>query len=230
MKPVVKVIQLGKLNYLETFKIQSAISFAIINYLKSHQSCLDWSQIANTLILVEHNPVYTIGLRTKDYSDEFRKKLILKGAEFVTTNRGGLITFHGFGQLTAYPILYLGCFLKNKSVRHYVHLLEQSILETCQDIILTKSVSRIEEYPGIWIEGERKIAAIGINVKRYVTTHGFSINCNIDLSWFDDIIPCGIPGKKVTSVSSELGYNFSVQDMIPKYLNSFRKVFNCDLV
>lgn len=230
MKPIVKVIQLGKLNYLDTFKVQTSLSCNILNYLKSNQSDLSLSKIVNSLILVEHQPVYTIGLRNKDYSEELQKKLIQKNAEFIQTDRGGLITFHGPGQLTAYPILYLGCFLKNKSVRAYVHLLEKCVVQTCQMILLNKSISTIEQYPGVWIDDERKIAAIGVNVKRYVTTHGLAINCNLDLSWFDDIIPCGIVGKQVTSLSAELGHNYSIQDLIPKFLDSFQNVFDCKLI
>lgn len=169
----------------------------------------------NSLILVEHEPVYTIGIRSKNYNDNYVSQLKSKlaelelNADFVKTSRGGLITFHGPGQLVAYPIIYLGDFSKtiqNRSVKAYVKLLETTIIDTLASVGLD-GAHTVEEYPGVWLDGgERKIAFIGISCKRYVTMHGISINCDCDLSWFDHINSCGIENKAITSVHKELVY------------------------
>lgn len=168
--------------------------------------------VRNSLILVEHEPTYTIGIRRKIYGDGYLVRLMnelethkLK-AEFIETNRGGLVTFHGPGQLVAYPILYLGDFgnsIKNKSLRLYVELLEKTIIDTLARVGI-KNAHTVPEYPGVWVaNGERKIAFVGISCKRYITMHGISINCDCDLSWFDHIVSCGIEDKIITSIKQE---------------------------
>ena len=155
------------------------------------------------------------------------------GADFHKISRGGLITFHGFGQLTVYPILYLGSFKTQKSIKKYVCMLEDVIVNTGRTILKDMDdvyVSTIPGYPGVWINNDRKLSAIGINCKRFVTMHGVSLNCNINLDWFEHIVPCGIEEKSVTSLSRELGQNFTVQDATPFFLNSFKSVFKCDTI
>lgn len=167
----------------------------------------------NSLILVEHEPVYTIGIRSKQYNDNYvlnlknkLAKLKLK-ADFVRTNRGGLITFHGLGQLVAYPIIYLGDFprtIGNRSVKAYVNILQATIIDTLTKIGL-KGAHTIREYPGVWLDGgEKKIAFVGISCQQYVTMHGIAINCDCDLSWYDHIVSCGIEDKSITSIRQEL--------------------------
>lgn len=167
----------------------------------------------NSLILVEHEPVYTIGIRSKQYNDYYVLNLKNKLAElnlradFVQTSRGGLITFHGPGQLVAYPIIYLGDFPKtilNRSVKAYVNSLQATIIDTLARIGLT-GAHTVREYPGVWLNGgEKKIAFIGISCQQYVTMHGIAINCDCDLSWYNHIVSCGIEGKSITSVRQEL--------------------------
>lgn len=169
--------------------------------------------VTNSLILVEHEPVYTVGLRAQSYNQDYVAKLRAKLAEshlkadFVHTNRGGLITFHGPGQLVAYPIIYLGDFPKtipNKSVKAYVKRLENTIIETLARVGID-GAHTVREFPGVWLSrGERKVAFVGIACKRYVTMHGVSINCDCDLFWFDHIVSCGIENKLITSVKHEL--------------------------
>lgn len=169
-------------------------------------------QARNSLLLVEHEPVYTIGIRSKDYNEGYIGKLKQElrehnlDADFVKTNRGGLITFHGPGQLVAYPIIYLGDFkntIQNRSVRAYVNTLESVIIDTLSNVGLHHAHT-VKEYPGVWVDsGKRKIAFIGISCKRFVTMHGISINCDCDLSWFDHIVSCGIEDKEITSISKE---------------------------
>ena len=157
-------------------------------------------RIGDRLLLLEHFPVYTIGrggdagnmLATPDRLREI-------GAELIRIDRGGDITFHGPGQIVAYPIVELRDPL---DLRRYVRILEAAIIGTAAAFGV--EAARLEGHPGIWVAGERKLAAIGVRVKRGVTTHGLALNVNTDLRWFDEMIPCGIPDKGVTSLSREL--------------------------
>jgi lipoyl(octanoyl) transferase len=123
------------------------------------------------------------------------------GAELVRIDRGGDITFHGPGQIVAYPIVELHDPL---DLRRYVRVLEAAVIETAAafDVL----AGRLEGLPGIWVGGDRKLAAIGVRVRRGVTTHGLALNVNTDLRWFDEMIPCGIPDKGVTSLARELDH------------------------
>jgi lipoyl(octanoyl) transferase len=123
------------------------------------------------------------------------------GAEFVRIDRGGDITFHGPGQIVAYPIVELRDPL---DLRRYVRTLESAIIATAAGFGV--AADRLEGHPGIWIDAERKLAAIGVRVKRGVTTHGLALNVNTDLRWFAEMIPCGIPDKDVTTLARELGH------------------------
>lgn len=235
----VRVLNLGRKAYRPVLEQQGQCVERLLNSLRSRVS----HQHPNTLIIVEHDPVYTIGIRSSDYSKEEEERLKSLGADFIRSNRGGLITFHGHGQLVAYPILYLGDFDPEKSVKNYVHKLEETLIKTCTNIFREESslkksspkvsspkVSTIAEYPGVWIEEERKIAAIGIREQQSVTMHGVALNCNTDMEWYDHIIPCGIEGKGVTSISHELGSNFTISHTLPYFFEAFRQTFNCDLV
>jgi lipoyl(octanoyl) transferase len=158
-------------------------------------------RIGDRLLLLEHFPVYTIG-RGGDEANLLAgpDRLRQIGAEFVRIDRGGDITFHGPGQLVAYPIVELRNPL---DVRRYVRTLEAAIVETAAAFGV--EAGRIEGLTGVWVEGERKLAAIGVRVRRAVTTHGLALNVNTELRWFDEMIPCGIPDKQVTSLAREVG-------------------------
>ena len=208
----------------------------------SVQATGDRSQHPNTLILVEHPPVYTTGIRTGDYPKSEQDRLRALGADFERTNRGGLITFHGIGQLVAYPILHLPDFpALNCSVRCYVHSIETTVIRMCQNVFASLpsskkepqskalQVSTLEGYPGVWIDGDRKIAAIGVHAANMMTMHGVAINCNTDLTWYEHIVPCGIQGKGITSLSQELHQDFTIGQTIPYFLESFRETFKCEL-
>ena len=166
-------------------------------------------RIGDRLLLLEHFPVYTIGRGGKEANllasaDRLREL----GAEFVRIDRGGDITFHGPGQLVAYPIVELRDPL---DLRRYVRTLEAAIIATAGR--LGVAADRLVGHPGIWIEGERKLAAIGVRVKRGVTTHGLALNVNTDLRWFAEMIPCGIPDKDVTTLARELGHPVDMADV-----------------
>ncbi len=157
-------------------------------------------RIGDRLLLLEHFPVYTIG-RGGDASNMLASPDRLRElkTELIRIDRGGDITFHGPGQLVAYPIVELKDPL---DLRRYVRILEASIIATAA--VFGVRSDRLDGYPGIWVDGKRKLAAIGVRVKRGVTTHGLALNVNTGLRWFDETIPCGIPGKGVTSLAREL--------------------------
>ncbi|CAK9833064.1 Putative lipoyltransferase 2, mitochondrial [Anthophora retusa] len=213
---IVKVLWAGRLSYKSGLKLQTILS-------NQHRQQLE-SDSCNTLVLLEHNPVFTVGIRDKGYTVEDEERLRNLGAEFYRTNRGGLITFHGPGQLVAYPILNLKYF--KKSVKWYVCQIENTIIRLCGEFGIKGETS---PNTGVWVN-DKKICAIGIHGSRYITTHGLALNCNTDLSWFDHIVPCGIEGKGVTSISQELNTNTTVQDVLPLFQNAFKDQFECSLI
>jgi lipoyl(octanoyl) transferase len=158
-------------------------------------------RIGDRLLLLEHFPVYTIGRGGDEHNllagpDRLREL----GAEFVRIDRGGDVTFHGPGQLVAYPIVELRDPL---DLRRYVRSLEAAIVEAAAAFGVT--AGRVEGLTGVWVAEQRKLAAIGVRVRRGVTTHGLALNVNTRLAWFDEMIPCGIRDKEVTSLAGELG-------------------------
>ncbi|KAG5680847.1 hypothetical protein PVAND_010328 [Polypedilum vanderplanki] len=207
---LIHIFNVGKLPYLESLNLQKFISTQIIQNTWNYK---------NVLILTEHYPVYTIGIRTKNYTIEDENKLRNLGAEFIKTNRGGLITFHGPGQLVAYPIINLKNF--KQGVRWYVNSIERTIINLCHKYELNATTTTDT---GVWIN-DRKICAIGIHVSRYVTMHGLALNCNTDLSWFNHIVPCGIEDKEVTSLSKECKRDIQINDVIPELIASFSTIF-----
>ena len=154
------------------------------------------------LLLLEHFPVFTLG-RGGDATNLLAppQRLRAIGAELVRIDRGGDITFHGPGQLVAYPIVELQDPL---DLRRYVRTLEEAVIATAAGFGVDAGL--LPEHIGVWVDGERKLAAFGVRVKRGITTHGLALNVNTDLRWFDEMIPCGIPDKAVTSLARELGH------------------------
>ncbi|KAG0374015.1 hypothetical protein BGX24_010948 [Mortierella sp. AD032] len=181
------------------------------------------------VLLVEHTPTYTNGRRNRGVqgiSDQETLRLQNLGADYVESLRGGEITFHGPGQLVAYPILDLKPI--KLSVRCYVSYLEKSIIATCAELGV-KAVTT--ENTGVWINDQKKIAAIGVHVQRYITSHGLALNCNTNLDFFNQIVACGLTGKETTSLSKELNDpSINVQAVIPKFLKGFGATFNRDFV
>jgi len=176
-------------------------------------------RIGDRLLLVEHFPVYTIG-RGGDASNMLASTERLReiGAELIRVDRGGDVTFHGPGQLVAYPIVEL---LDPLDLRRYVRILEAAVLDTAA--VFGVEATRFDGRPGIWIDDQRKLAAIGVRVKRGVTTHGLALNVNTDLKWFDEMIPCGISGTEVTSLARELGSSVpmeAVEDELVRQLSA----------
>jgi lipoate-protein ligase B len=158
-------------------------------------------RIGDRLLLVEHFPVYTVG-RGGDESNLLATPERLRdiGASLIRVDRGGDITFHGPGQLVAYPIVELHDPL---DLRRYVRTLEAAIIDAAGAFGV--QAGRVEGLTGVWVDEQRKLAALGVRVRRGITTHGLALNVNTDLRWFDEMIPCGIPGKGTTSLARERG-------------------------
>jgi len=167
------------------------------------------NRIPDTVLLLEHEPVYTAGKRTDPWDRPFDSTPV------VDVDRGGKITWHGPGQLTGYPIVALR---DGVYVVDYVRRLEAALIGVCADLGVT--AIRVKGRSGVWIQGsdgeqDRKVAAIGVRVAHGVTMHGFALNCDCDLSWFDRIVPCGITDASVTSLTRELGRDVTVAEVLP---------------
>jgi lipoyl(octanoyl) transferase len=189
---------LGLIDYEEALAIQRQL----------HQEVVDQIS-ASSLLLLQHPPVFTAGRRTLD------SERPIDGSKVIDVDRGGKITFHGPGQIVGYPIVKLK---KPNDVVGFVRQLEKALIQICQDFNI-KGQTYCER-SGVWVRderGDRKIAAIGIRVAKGVTMHGFALNVNPDLSFFDRIIPCGIADAQVTSMEKELNRSISleqVQDVV----------------
>ncbi len=163
------------------------------------------------VLLLEHPPVFTCGKRT----DAHEIPTDPGGAEVIDVDRGGKITFHGPGQLVGYPIVRLP---DHVLVVDYVRRLEEALIAVCRTLGVT--TARVPGRSGVWLQAddrgpERKIAAIGIRVSRGVTMHGFALNCDVDLDWYDRFVPCGISDAAVTSLSAELGRDVTIAEVLP---------------
>lgn len=191
----VQIKQLGTLDYLVAWDLQRATADARV------------AGGPDTLLLLEHPPVYTAGKRTESHERP------VDSIPVVDTDRGGKITWHGPGQLVGYPIVGLG---EQLDVVNYVRRLEQSLIAVCSELGL--DAGRVEGRSGVWLppaggQPARKIAAIGVRVARGVTLHGFALNCDCDLGAFSAIVPCGITDAAVTSLTAELGRRIGVEDV-----------------
>ena len=191
-----KVSELGVVDYLSAWKLQKQIHQDVVNL-----------QSENTLLLLEHPSVYTAGRRTEILDRP------LDDTPVIDVDRGGKITWHGPGQLVGYPIVKL----KNSTdVVGFVRELETALISVCAEFGV--KADRYCERSGVWVrddKSDRKIAAIGLRVAKGVTMHGFALNVNPDLSAYEKIIPCGISGAKVTSLSAELGSEITINEVLP---------------
>lgn len=184
-------------------------------------------EIPDTLILLEHRPVYTAGKRWKpEHLRWARDAMEAAGAELHFVDRGGSVTFHGPGQLVGYPIIDLG---SKPDVVGYVRNLEEVIIRACRDAGI-EGLGRNDANAGVWA-GDRKVCAIGVRVTRArVTLHGFALNCTTDLSWYDAIVPCGLEAHGVTTLSRLAGRDVAVEGLAPLVARRFEEVFGLSLV
>lgn len=196
MQKLVKVQELGVVDYLSAWQMQKQIADGVLT-----------GKVENTLLLLQHPSVYTAGRRTQ-LSDRPQDD-----TPVIDVDRGGKITWHGVGQLVGYPIIKL----RNPAdVVGFVRELENALIQVCEEFGIT--AQRYCERSGVWVrdeKGDRKIAAIGLRVAKGVSTHGFALNVNPDLSAYLKIIPCGIPDAKVTSISAELGEQINIEQVNP---------------
>jgi lipoyl(octanoyl) transferase len=193
---------------------------------------VDYVLTSNYLIFCQHPHVYTLG-KSGDASNLLINKDELKkrGASFYHINRGGDITYHGPGQIVGYPIIDLDNFTTD--IHKYLRFLEESIILTLQEFGINGG--RIPGLTGVWLDAEqkakaRKICAIGVKTSRWVTMHGFALNVNTDLNYFNYIVPCGIDDKAVTSISKELNRDIEISAIEEKIKRNIEKVFEMELI
>jgi len=237
---VISVVQLGTLNYAEGLRLQRKL----VDLRKA-------GEIGDVVLLLEHSPVITLGRNAKAVNVlASPDALAARGVEVFECDRGGDVTFHGPGQLVGYPIFDLRSHellpldgdlrshsfagegaratqqpRKTLGVIDYVRRLEEVLIRTCGDFAIP--TRRIAGLTGVWTESEMaaKIAAIGVHISRSVTSHGFALNANTDLSYFDLIVPCGITAKPVTSMAKELGRELDLNEVAQSVSRNFGSVF-----
>jgi len=199
---------------------------------RQNEQDLKTTNTEHRLLMVEHNPVFTLGKSGKRehvlVSEEQLKNL---GIEFFHINRGGDVTYHGLQQIVGYPILDLDKF--KTDLGWYLRCLEQVIIDLLAEYGLKGE--RSDGETGVWLEPNdpfmaRKICAMGIKCSRWITMHGFALNVNTDLSHFEFIVPCGIQGKTVTSLEKEVGHKVNYEEVKEKIKKHFQLVFDCELV
>ncbi len=232
MNKVVKIIDLGKKDYKETWEYQEKLFQSILDLKVKNRREETEEETPNYLLFVEHPHVYTLG-KSGDIDNLLLNEEQLKDKEatFYKINRGGDITYHGPGQIVGYPILDLENFFTD--IYKYLRLLEETMILVLKDYGIESS--RSEGETGVWLDVgtpfARKICAMGVRGSRWVTMHGFALNVNSDLGYFDNIIPCGIKGKGVTSLNVELGIDYVDEDEVrEKIIKYFAVLFDASVI
>jgi lipoyl(octanoyl) transferase len=227
----VTIKDLGVVDYKKCWDYQEELFKSVVDIkIKNRRQSLSLPT-SNYLLFVEHPHVYTLG-KSGDISNLLinESQLEQRGAKFYKINRGGDITYHGPGQIVGYPILDLDNFFTD--IHKYLRFLEEVIILTLKDYGL--SASRNPGKTGVWLGVEtpfaRKICAMGVRASRWVTMHGFALNANVDLSYFDNIIPCGITNNSVTSLNKELGVeNVDLTEVKQKVIKNFKILFEAEI-
>jgi lipoyl(octanoyl) transferase len=202
---VIEMVRAGRLDYASAWDWQRRLHAQRVA-----------GDVPDTVLLLEHDPVYTAGKRTEDWERP------LDGTPVVDVDRGGRITWHGPGQLTGYPIVALP---DPVDVVAHVRRLEAALIEVCAGFDVP--TTRVDGRSGVWTkDGARKVAAIGIRVSRGVTMHGFALNCDCDLAAFAAIVPCGITDAGVTSLTAEAGTAITVADVLPVVERELERVLS----
>lgn len=222
MSRILEIYDLGLMPYRNAWKLQKQAQQNLISQKRESNGDKSVKNRQNEMILfTEHPHVYTLGKSGNSAN-------LLKGlselakidAEYVEIDRGGDITYHGPGQIVGYPILDLD--LHFRDIHKYLRFLEEVVIRTCADFEIV--AERVDGLTGVWV-GNEKICAMGIRCSRWVTMHGFAMNVNTDLSYFDHIVPCGITDKKVTSLSRLTGKNENIEDVKNKLIAHFAEIF-----
>ena len=229
--PKVVFQDLGLIDYKEAWDYQEKRFNEILDVKKNNRKENRQDPTLSYLLFCEHPHVYTLGksgdennlLVNEDYLNS-------RGATFYKINRGGDITYHGPGQLVGYPILDLDNFFTD--IHKYLRYLEEAVILTLADYGIEST--RSDGETGVWLdvgnENARKICALGVRSSRWVTMHGLALNVNCDLSYFGNIIPCGIADKSVTSMKKELGREVDIQEVQQKLKGQLKKLFNFHFV
>jgi lipoyl(octanoyl) transferase len=224
---------LKKKDYQQTWNYQVELFEKILAIKQNNRNLPPDRQqpTENYLLFVEHPHVYTLGKSGDENHLLIRKEDLFKiDAGFYHINRGGDITYHGPGQIVGYPVIDLENFFTD--IHKYMRLLEESVIITLADYGI--SAGRIPGLTGVWVNAEnktkaRKICALGVKTSRWVTMHGFALNVNTDLKYFDHIVPCGIKDKDVTSLSRELGTDQDMNEVSEKLKKNIATLFEMDL-
>ncbi|WP_396198839.1 lipoyl(octanoyl) transferase LipB [Flavobacterium sp.] len=231
MNKQIQLLDLGNKDYKETWEYQEELFNRIVDLKILNRNSTAPIPTPNFFLYVTHPHVYTLG-KSGDVSNLLlsEKQLTEKGATFYKINRGGDITYHGPGQIVGYPILDLENFFTD--IHKYLRFLEEAIILTLAEYGLKTERSPGET--GVWFDVgtpfARKICAMGVRASRWVTMHGFALNVNADLGYFDNIIPCGIRGKAVTSMHVELGREVNEEEVKEKILKHFSELFESSFI
>jgi lipoyl(octanoyl) transferase len=232
MNKKVQLQDLGNKDYKATWDFQETLFAKIVDVKINNRREEREDETPNYFLYVEHPHVYTLG-KSGDMSNLLlsEKQLEAKGATFYKINRGGDITYHGPGQIVGYPIIDLENFFTD--IHKYLRFLEEAIILTLAEynIIGTRSEGETGVWLGVGTPFARKICAMGVRASRLVTMHGFALNVNADLGYFDNIIPCGIKGKAVTSLNVELGVEkVDEQEVKERIVKHFAQLFEAKMI
>ncbi|WP_394750121.1 lipoyl(octanoyl) transferase LipB [Spongiimicrobium salis] len=232
MNKAIQIQDLGNRDYKETWDYQEDLFQSILQIKINNRRQGTAEHTPNYFLFVEHPHVYTLG-KSGDMGNLLvsEEQLKAKGASFYKINRGGDITYHGPGQIVGYPILDLDNFFTD--IHKYLRFLEEMVILTLAEYNLKGERSPGET--GVWLDVgtpfARKICAMGVRASRWVTMHGFALNVNADLGYFDHMIPCGIKGKGVTSLNVELGRGeIPLEEVKEKLLKHFRALFEAEMI
>ena len=227
----VKLEELGLKDYNQTWAYQEELFKGVVDIKINNRKNNLETPTPNYFLFVEHPHVYTLG-KNGDVSNLLldEAQLKAKGATFYKINRGGDITYHGPGQIVGYPIIDLENFFTD--IHKYLRFLEEVIIKTLAEYGIQSERSKGET--GVWLDVDtpfaRKICALGVRASRWITMHGFALNVNTNLGYFDHIIPCGIKGKAVTSLEVELNRKVPLDEVKEKILKNFATLFEVEFV
>ncbi|XP_054829903.1 putative lipoyltransferase 2, mitochondrial [Eublepharis macularius] len=216
--PAVRLVRLGRASYAASRAAQERC----VRRQRAEAEAAAGAPAGRLVVWEPSGPVFTAGLRGAAEA----RRLRALGAGFERAGRGGLLTFHGPGQLVAYPVLDLRRL--GLPLRAYVAALERLGRAAAAALGLPHARALPPPCTGVWV-GDAKLCAIGVHCGRHITSHGLALNCCTDLTWFDHIVPCGLEGKGVTSLSQELQRHVSVEEATEPFLDAFQEVFKCTL-
>ena len=227
----INVYDLGVLDYKTALNFQEKKLQEIIDIKRINRNEGSSIETPNYFLFVEHPPVITLGKSGQEKNLLLTKEeLERKKIQYFNTNRGGDITFHGYGQIVGYPVIDLENFYTD--INRYLRTLEEIVISTLNYFKISSQRSSGET--GVWLESNspnsRKICAIGVKTSRWVTMHGFALNVDTDLRYYDYIIPCGIKGKGITSINKEIKKNVSINEVKEKILENLKKTFQANLI